>query len=162
MKKPKFFVDRIMLRVNSIEKKSPHSIALIIKEELKVEVAKLDGLPQEITEKKLSYQKRLLLDEFKQINYNATTMINNSFSANILKQIDMKKYYFTFGQIHTHPRTGENMKDYWITVEAESYDKARESFMEYWKSIKWSFQYEEGEFNSHLFPKGEYIKITQD
>jgi len=72
-----------------------------------------------------------------------------------------KKYYFTFGQSHCQ-EDGTPMKDYWVEVIADNYTEARRIFIEQFSSVcmespdKWSFQYEENEFNKTYFPKGCY------
>lgn len=81
------------------------------------------------------------------------------------------KYYFSFGQQHIHPETGDALKDYWVEVimhddssKLSSMDvsilkeKARKiMFTRYGK--KWSMQYEENQFNRDYFPKGCYQKL---
>ena len=72
-------------------------------------------------------------------------------------------FYFTFGQIHTHPVSGERMRDYWVEVVAASYDKAeakmREVFGEYWSNA-----YYEKNFSMHWshYPKGCYERYEAD
>lgn len=76
----------------------------------------------------------------------------------------MKNYYFTFGQGHS---TIEDvpMKDYYVRVISDTYENARLLFIQEFTSIymenldKWSFQYEEDEFNPESFPGGEYLVI---
>ncbi len=68
------------------------------------------------------------------------------------------KYYFTFGQSHTHPETGELMKDYWVEISASDCDQAREiMFNNFGK--KWSIQYDETRFIPKYFKKGCYSVI---
>jgi hypothetical protein len=64
-------------------------------------------------------------------------------------------YYFTFGQSHTHPQTDEPLKDYWVEVLGVDYGEARALMFQYY-GAKWSFQYNEHEFERHWFPKGCY------
>lgn len=72
----------------------------------------------------------------------------------------MKKFYFTFGQEHVHPKTGRPMRNYYIEIIASSSEKAREiMFSRY--GAKWSFQYEEGGFKTHYFPGGIYETIAE-
>lgn len=78
----------------------------------------------------------------------------------------MNNYYFTFGQNHWH-RDGIPMSNYWVRVVAESYDKAREIFIQRFTSVymqdpmKFAFQYEENKFKPNYFPKGEFLLIEQ-
>jgi len=75
----------------------------------------------------------------------------------------MDTHYFTFGQKHVHPETGEQLKDYWIEVCAKSSKKARELMFKLFGN-KWGFQYCERKFMkcySH-FPKGCYAKYEID
>ena len=78
----------------------------------------------------------------------------------------MNNYYFTFGQVHK-TIYGRPMKDYWVTVVADDWHKAREVFCELFSSKhmpavdKWAFQYKEEDFDKSIFPLGEYCKITQ-
>ena len=68
------------------------------------------------------------------------------------------KYYFTFGQIHVHPQTGEEMKNYYIEIGAENEGDAREiMFSQY--SDKWAFSYTENNFNPEYFPDGCYEQL---
>ena len=77
----------------------------------------------------------------------------------------MKNYYFTFGQDHVN-NEGVPMKDYWVRVESDSYNTARETFIEQFSSIEmerplgWSMQYEEEHFDRSFFPAGEYKFIS--
>lgn len=78
----------------------------------------------------------------------------------------MKNYYFTFGQNHWNSE-GYPMKNSWVRVVAENYEKARELFISQFTEIymenpnKWAFQYEEKDFQTHFFPNGEFMLITQ-
>ena len=65
--------------------------------------------------------------------------------------------YFTFGQNHFHPTTGEAMKDYWIEVIGGG-SEAREKIVSIF-GAKWSMHYNEDDFSSEYFPKGCYQKI---
>ena len=71
------------------------------------------------------------------------------------------KYYVVFGQGHTHPDTNEQLKDYWIEIEAEDDG----SFRDVSRKIKerfglnWSRFFEDRKFNKAIrsfFPKGNY------
>jgi len=75
------------------------------------------------------------------------------------------KYYFTFGQAH-YTTDGYPMMNNWVTVIANDYGEARELFIEKFTSLymenpdKFAFQYEEKDFESEYFPKGEFMLIT--
>lgn len=75
-------------------------------------------------------------------------------------------YYFTFGQSH-HTKEGTPMKDYYVRVQAESYSKARELFVELFSKkhmptpATWAFQYPEIQMDKSYYPKGEYTTIIQ-
>ena len=77
----------------------------------------------------------------------------------------MKNYYFTFGQEHC-TIDGYKMRDHWVRVAAADALKARLLFISEFSSIimpaadKWSFQYDEKEFDKQFFPKGEYQFIA--
>jgi hypothetical protein len=59
------------------------------------------------------------------------------------------------------------MKDYYVRVQAESYTKARELFVELFARkhmptpLTWAFQYPESEMNKRYYPMGEYCAIIQ-
>lgn len=78
----------------------------------------------------------------------------------------MKNFYFTFGQAHV-TTAGIPMQHKWVRVEAEDWNKARETFVEEFSSVemdapdKWSHQYKEGTFDPQWFPEGEYLLLTQ-
>jgi hypothetical protein len=72
---------------------------------------------------------------------------------------EMKTFYFTFGQMHTHPKTGEPMKDHWIEIVAPSEGAARDKMYELF-GVKWSFQYDEQNFDTSYFIKGCHSRIT--
>ncbi len=63
--------------------------------------------------------------------------------------------YFTFGQHHVHPVTGEKLKDYWIEVHDKTPDEARKMVIEKY-GVRWSFQYDETNFDKEFFPKRCY------
>ena len=65
------------------------------------------------------------------------------------------KFYFTFGQVHRHPKTEELMCDYWIEVNAVNWDYARDIMVSHY-GITWGFQYTEKNFNPIWFPAGCY------
>jgi len=71
----------------------------------------------------------------------------------------MTTYYFTFGQDHVHPGTGEAMKDYWIEVVASDANTAREFFVKQF-GLKWSHQYTADQFEPSFFPKGCYDQLS--
>lgn len=80
----------------------------------------------------------------------------------------LNKYYFTFGQAHCQI-DGTPMKDYWITVIAEDYEKARDLFIKEFSSQfmsspdKWAFQYAENDnLDFSYFKKGNYLTIVQN
>ena len=67
----------------------------------------------------------------------------------------MKKYYFTFGQAHTHLVNKVFYdKDCVIEIEAETSEEARARMIEVF-GIKWAFQYHKLP-EMQLFPKGTY------
>ncbi len=68
-------------------------------------------------------------------------------------------WIFTFGQNH-YKIDGTAMKDYWITIEG-TYEQARSRMCRWAKEEmgdeqRWSWMYQEHEFNPLFFPKGEY------
>ena len=79
----------------------------------------------------------------------------------------MKTYYFTFGH-GQYNKDGVHMKDYWVTVEAENSDTARNLFIDYFTSVymndpmDFGMQYESHNFKTRHFPLGQFCKITQD
>lgn len=79
----------------------------------------------------------------------------------------MKKFFFTFGSNH-YTSEGIPMRDFWVTVHAPGYDKARELFIDRFSSVymdapdKWSFQYSEKSFSPEYFPNGEYCLIEEE
>lgn len=67
----------------------------------------------------------------------------------------MKKFYFTFGQIHTHSVNGVTFdKDIVVEISALSYDNAREIMVAIF-GLKWAFQYDKKPDMS-FFPRGIY------
>ena len=70
----------------------------------------------------------------------------------------MKTYYFTFGQSHQHPETGELMKDYWVEIKNKTIDEARKIMFKCY-GTKWSMQYDETDFDKSFFPKGCYEEL---
>lgn len=69
----------------------------------------------------------------------------------------MKKFYFTFGQTHTHSHAGKTFdKDCVVEIEAVDSDTARERMFEFF-GRKWSMQYDSMPDMS-FFPRG-VIKI---
>lgn len=73
----------------------------------------------------------------------------------------MENFYFTFGQNHYHPSTGESMRNYWIKITANNENDARNVMFEKFGE-KWCFSYtEEGfEGSKRHFPQGEYAHFT--
>lgn len=78
----------------------------------------------------------------------------------------MKKYYFTFGQVHS-TRAGQNLSEFYVLVEAEDYEKARNLFIVEFTSVymdrpdMFAFQYSEDRFNSEFCRRGEFFHIKQ-
>jgi hypothetical protein len=80
----------------------------------------------------------------------------------------MKNYYFTFGQEH-YNNDGETMKNHYVKVVAENYDKARSLFIRKFSMVfmpkpdKFSFQYGEEDFLkiAHYFHQGVFTTIAQ-
>jgi len=69
----------------------------------------------------------------------------------------MNKYYVTVGQRYRqeqHPLFPRAHPDGWITVHAESYNRAREG-VEQVLGEHWSVIYSELSFHKDYFPKGE-------
>ncbi len=67
----------------------------------------------------------------------------------------MKKYYFTFGQIHTHSVNGITFdKDIVVEIEAENYGKARQRMVDTF-GLVWCFQYKKKP-EMEFFPRGVY------
>ena len=65
----------------------------------------------------------------------------------------MKKYYFTFGQSHTHSFNGMTLdKDIVMEIEAKDSNSAREIMFGFFGD-KWSMQYNEKP-NMDYFPRG--------
>lgn len=75
-----------------------------------------------------------------------------------VKMSTLKTFYFTFGQNHTHPLTGEILKDYWIEIKAPSSQEATDKMFSVFGE-KWAFPYEERQFDKSYFPKGCYEKF---
>jgi hypothetical protein len=75
----------------------------------------------------------------------------------------MQTHYFTFGQTHCDPQTGEKLKDYWVEVYADNANKAREKMFEIFGG-RWGFHYCERQFMKHYahFPKGCYARYEVD
>lgn len=77
----------------------------------------------------------------------------------------MKNFYFTFGQAH-YSEDGTAMADYYVTVTAPDYITARGYFCQHFalpimgRPDKWSFQYEEDDFDKSYCPNGEYEHLT--
>lgn len=70
------------------------------------------------------------------------------------------KFYATFGQSHTHPDTGEKMKDYWM--EAFGRDRREALLAMYAKfADQWSHLYLETEFVKDYYPKGKYGEVGE-
>jgi hypothetical protein len=72
------------------------------------------------------------------------------------------KFYFTFGQNHVHPITQEPMKDYWIEIECDDMDLARQLMFDYYGK-KWGMMYTDATFNPEYYPKGcfEQIRVLE-
>lgn len=67
----------------------------------------------------------------------------------------MKKYYFTFGQSHTHSFNGITLdKDCVVEIETKTSDEARARMFEFFGQ-KWSNQYNELPDMS-FFPRGVF------
>lgn len=64
-------------------------------------------------------------------------------------------YYITFGQNHTHPETGEYMKDYWVEIDSDSREDAYVEATRKYDNM-WSMLYSEEDFDRTFFPKGNY------
>jgi hypothetical protein len=72
----------------------------------------------------------------------------------------MKKYYFTFGQIHVHSVNGKTFdKNCVVEIEATSFCAAKTEML-YHFGIKWAMQYTKLPDMS-FFPRG-IIKIKQE
>lgn len=73
----------------------------------------------------------------------------------------MTIFYFTFGQTHTHPSNGKQMRNFWIEIESDHYETARDTMNI--RYPKWSMQYTASEFENvkKYFPYGCYEKLTQ-
>jgi hypothetical protein len=66
---------------------------------------------------------------------------------------ETKKFYFTFGQSHTHSYNGKTLdKDCVVEIEAKDSNAARDKMFEAFGN-KWSFQYDELP-NMEFFPRG--------
>lgn len=67
----------------------------------------------------------------------------------------MKKYYFTFGQIHTHSYNGKTLdKDCVVEISADSSNEAREKMFGLFGQ-KWGLQYDSLEkLHLEFYPKG--------
>lgn len=66
----------------------------------------------------------------------------------------MENHYFTFGQTHVHPETGEKLKNYWVLIKAEGYSQARAAMFNLFGD-KWAMQYD-SEPDINIFPGGCY------
>ena len=70
-------------------------------------------------------------------------------------EVNMKKYYFTFGQTHTHSCSGKTLdKDIVVCIKAKSSNQARDRMFELF-GAKWSMQYDELPDMSY-YPRGVY------
>lgn len=71
-------------------------------------------------------------------------------------------YYFTFGQSHVHPETGEKMKDYWVEIEAPEVSYAI-TIMNNTYTRRWSTWYTEPQWTGReiykSFPKGCFNRM---
>lgn len=67
-------------------------------------------------------------------------------------------FYFTFGQVHTHPITDEPMKDYWVEVHCDEMTTARRKMIEIF-GLRWGLMYDEETFTPEYYPKGCYMKL---
>lgn len=66
-------------------------------------------------------------------------------------------WYFTFGQDHVHPKTGEPLKDYWVEIVGTFYNARNAMFTRY--GAKWCAQYDAKSIEQHHYPKGCYERI---
>lgn len=67
----------------------------------------------------------------------------------------MKKFYFTFGQIHTHSVNGVTFdKDIVVEIKARSYEEARDIMFKTF-GARWAFQYDKKPDMSY-FSRGIY------
>ena len=72
----------------------------------------------------------------------------------------MNKYYFTFGQIHSHVINGVTLdKDSVLLINAETEGAAREFFINTTNSTKWAFTYSEVP-EMEYFPRGIVLELT--
>lgn len=67
----------------------------------------------------------------------------------------MNNYYGTFGWGHKHPKTKEEMKDYYVAIEAKSLKQAK-SIMFITYGNFWADVYEQDKFDSEFYSKGCY------
>ena len=78
----------------------------------------------------------------------------------------MKNFYFTFSTRHW-TTDGVKMGDYWVTVIADNYAKARQLFIDKFSSQrmeredKFLKQLTDENFDPNFFPGGEYERINQ-
>lgn len=83
----------------------------------------------------------------------------------------MKKYYFTFGHNHLvpdtenfkdHPMTGRSLQRFYVTVEADTEQLARQLMFERY-SDKWSFSYPENQYKDAIerFKLIEFERLVQ-
>ncbi len=70
-------------------------------------------------------------------------------------------FYFTFGQIHVHPFTGTPMRDYWVEIEAENYDRAREIMIDVF-GTKWAMMYTIEDFDPSYYPNGCHTRLIDN
>lgn len=71
----------------------------------------------------------------------------------------MKKYFFTFGQKHTHRHGDVTLDcDSVVLIRANSYSDARLKMVETF-GCKWAFQYSEDEFKPEYFPRGVVLEL---
>lgn len=78
----------------------------------------------------------------------------------------MKQYFFTFGQHHKNIN-GQRMKDFYVKVQASSWDKAREIFISQFAKKKLQRgdcgkQFEEDKFKPYLYPDGEFESLREE
>lgn len=71
----------------------------------------------------------------------------------------MNTYYFTFGQVHCDPDTGEMLRDYWMEIQAENSTVAVDYMIGRF-GYKWAGMYAPKSFNRVFYPAGRYGDVV--
>lgn len=70
----------------------------------------------------------------------------------------MPDYFFTFGQDHTHPTDGRNLRNHYVRITARTSHEARNVMIAHF-GIKWAMQYNEPP-KAEYAPAGELVHLN--